>query len=287
MQCHKCGTDNPIENKFCISCGKPLLNSKLNSDWRTFTRRNDSKKNDTIQKNSIQQYVKSKKSMANMSVGLKPLLIAVGVITVSLLIVLAFDLFLWEGISRRPPKETRSDNPLVEAEVFNIASKFICACGKCNEKSLEVCKCGRAVEERQFIRDYAEKNKKKEEIVTALNSKYGFLKTQFAEESKLIDSSKIYEKDQKTLPAANLKKNNIELNKMANLSDKTTIYSAFKCNCGKCGIDELKECDCSLPKGAQEVKKFIDKKISANKYTVQDIIELVNSKYGEKKHKVN
>jgi hypothetical protein len=205
------------------------------------------------------------------------------VIAVSLLAVVALNSLFNKDVDSQYPLETKSSNPLVEAEVFNIASKFVCSCGTCNEESLEVCKCGRAIEERQFIRDYVERNQKKENIVYALASKYGFLKSQFAGEFKQVDKSKIFETNQIIIPNNNLENINIGLNKTASVTDRVTIYSAFRCNCGKCGIDELKDCDCSHPRGAQEVKKFIDENISTNKYTVQEVIELVNSKYGGKK----
>ncbi len=282
--CPSCGVQNLLSSNFCISCGEPLVDEKPGSDRISLTRTNDLKKKNTNTKNNtIPQSQKSKRDRSNISMGMRPLLIAIGVITVSLLAVVALNSLFKKDFDSQYPLETKSDNPLVEAEVFNIASKFVCSCGTCNEESLEICKCGRAIEERQFIRDYVERNQKKENIVYALASKYGFLKSQFAGEFKQVDKSKIFETNQIIIPDNNLENINIGLNKTASVSDRVTIFSAFRCNCGKCGIDELKDCDCSHPKGAQEVKKFIDEKISANKYTVQEVIELVNSKYGGKK----
>ena len=48
----------------------------------------------------------------------------------------------------------------------------------------------------------------------------------------------------------------------ATISDKLTIYSTFNCPCGRCGIDELKDCNCEHPGGAKEIKRFVDEKIS-------------------------
>ncbi len=282
--CPSCGVQNLPSNNFCIACGKPLVNGEPSNDRRALTQTNDHKKNNTnTKKNTIHQSQKSKREIANKTLGMKPLLIAIGVIAVSLLAVVALNSLFKKDVDSQYPLETKSANPLVEAEVFNIASKFVCSCGTCNEESLEVCKCGRAIEERQFIREYVERNQKKENIVFALASKYGFLKSQFAGEFKQVDKSKIFETNQITIPAINLENKKSDLDKTASVSDRVTIFSAFRCNCGKCGIDELKDCNCSHPKGAQEVKKFIDENISANKYTVQQVIELVNSKYGGKK----
>lgn len=282
--CPSCGVQNLPSNNFCISCGEPLVDEKPGYDRIALTQTDDHKKKNTNTKNNtIPQSQKSKRELANKTLGMRPLLIAIGVIAVSLLAVVALNSLFKKDVDSQYPLETKSDNPLVEAEVYNIASKFVCSCGTCNEESLEVCKCGRAIEERQFIRDYVERNQKKGNTVYALASKYGFLKSQFAGEFKQVDKSKIFETNQIIIPDNNLENINIGLNKTASVSDRVTIFSAFRCNCGKCGIDELKDCDCSHPKGAQEVKKFIDEKISSNKYTVQDVIELVNSKYGGKK----
>ncbi len=44
-------------------------------------------------------------------------------------------------------------------------------------------------------------------------------------------------------------------------------------------MDELKECECDHPGGAQEVKQFIDEKIKRGIYTTDKIIEFVEHKY--------
>jgi len=61
------------------------------------------------------------------------------------------------------------------------------------------------------------------------------------------------------------------------------ITEQFKCPCGQCNIEELKECNCNHPRGATEVKGFITNKINENIYTVDQIIDMVNKTYGGKK----
>jgi enamine deaminase RidA (YjgF/YER057c/UK114 family) len=53
----------------------------------------------------------------------------------------------------------------------------------------------------------------------------------------------------------------------------------FKCACGGCGELPLDECQCDMPKGAVEEKSFIRAKL-AEGYTVPQVIELVDKKYG-------
>ena len=55
----------------------------------------------------------------------------------------------------------------------------------------------------------------------------------------------------------------------------------FKCACGGCGELPLAECQCDMPKGAVEEKNFIRDKL-AEGYTVPQVIELVDQKYGHR-----
>jgi hypothetical protein len=55
----------------------------------------------------------------------------------------------------------------------------------------------------------------------------------------------------------------------------------FKCACGGCGELPLAECQCDMPKGAVEEKSFIRTKL-AEGYTVPQVIELVEQKYGHR-----
>jgi cytochrome c-type biogenesis protein CcmH/NrfF len=53
----------------------------------------------------------------------------------------------------------------------------------------------------------------------------------------------------------------------------------FKCACGGCGELPLAECQCDMPKGAVEEKRFIRTKLNEG-LTVPQVIELVDKKYG-------
>jgi cytochrome c-type biogenesis protein CcmH/NrfF len=55
----------------------------------------------------------------------------------------------------------------------------------------------------------------------------------------------------------------------------------FKCACGGCGELPLAQCQCDMPKGAVEEKSFIRTKL-AEGYTVAEVIELVDQKYGHR-----
>ena len=55
----------------------------------------------------------------------------------------------------------------------------------------------------------------------------------------------------------------------------------FKCACGGCGELPLAECQCDMPKGAVEEKSFIRTKL-AEGFTVPEVIDLVDQKYGHR-----
>ncbi len=55
----------------------------------------------------------------------------------------------------------------------------------------------------------------------------------------------------------------------------------FKCACGGCGELPLATCQCEMPKGSVEEKRFIREKL-AEGYTVEQVIEQLDKKYGRK-----
>jgi cytochrome c-type biogenesis protein CcmH/NrfF len=55
----------------------------------------------------------------------------------------------------------------------------------------------------------------------------------------------------------------------------------FKCACGGCGELPLADCQCDMPEGAVEEKSFIRTKL-AEGYTVPEVIDLVDQKYGHR-----
>jgi hypothetical protein len=55
----------------------------------------------------------------------------------------------------------------------------------------------------------------------------------------------------------------------------------FKCACGGCGELPLATCQCEMPKGSVEEKRFIREKLVEG-YTVEQVIEMVDKKYGHR-----
>jgi cytochrome c-type biogenesis protein CcmH/NrfF len=187
-----------------------------------------------------------------------------------------------------PVIESRSGDPRVEAKVLEIASKFICSCGACGEKPLDTCACPKAAEERQFIRNSLQVGQTQEQVIAAVKATYGWMKPEFAakDDSNAAVAAKLK-------PPVIAKQTDAVLTKLASkvgsnarlvtVADRVEVFSHFKCPCGQCGVEELKDCGCSHPRGATEVKAFVDQKIAEGKYALSQVIDLVDKQYGGRK----
>ena len=59
------------------------------------------------------------------------------------------------------------------------------------------------------------------------------------------------------------------------------VAKNFKCACGGCGELPLATCNCDMSKGSVEEKRFIREKL-AEGFTVEQVIELLDRKYGHR-----
>jgi len=59
------------------------------------------------------------------------------------------------------------------------------------------------------------------------------------------------------------------------------VAKNFKCACGGCGELPLATCNCDMPKGSLEEKRFIREKL-AEGLTVEQVIEQLDRKYGHR-----
>lgn len=67
--------------------------------------------------------------------------------------------------------------PTTDPAVTRIAAQFICSCGTCGEKRLDVCSCETAQQERAFIQNQLREGRSETEAADALNRKFGGLKS--------------------------------------------------------------------------------------------------------------
>ncbi len=66
--------------------------------------------------------------------------------------------------------------------------------------------------------------------------------------------------------------------------DETQVIAVaknFKCACGKCGELPLATCQCEMPRGSVEEKRFIREKL-AEGFTVEQVIEQLDKTYGHR-----
>ena len=259
--CLNCETKNNPDAKFCSECGQSL-------DQRANARSKPVNK------------TKHRKNIPPQKTANRPLIIAALAIAVFLIY-----LFMQDNQqssdnqgSQAPvqPAEQKSADPGLEAKVANIAGKFICSCGNCGEEPLESCTCQTAVNERNYIRTALQAGFDSEHIIQSVNQQYGWLKPQFKE--KYGEGKQAFKQKESTLPTLITP----DKAKLASLADRLQIISKFHCPCGQCEFDELKDCECNHPRGAEEVKTFIDTKINEGKYSVNQITELVEQQYGNR-----
>ncbi|MBF8295268.1 MAG: hypothetical protein HW389_1813, partial [Bacteroidetes bacterium] len=231
-----------------------------------------------------------------------PLLVGSLIVGGVILLVLALD--SKTGIQEQerpiPVVESKSTDPALETEVLDVASQFICSCGTCGEQALDVCSCNTAVEERQYIRTSLQSGQSVDQVAVAVGDKFGWVKPEF---SARIDSlarksgrrinatagsgvtkpGELRIPDKKEIGFSEFPLSQSGTTKIATTADRDVIFSKFKCPCGQCGVDELKECGCSHPRGATEVKSFVDEKIAEKKHTIAQVIKEVENKYGGRK----
>ncbi|MEW6702116.1 MAG: zinc-ribbon domain-containing protein [Bacteroidota bacterium] len=296
--CTECGFENDEESNFCQMCGSQLKTETV--------KQNKKERKEVFQPKKKQQHIPKREIYSTLPAGkagssdkfkksyqqpllsqIKPSWIALGVVVVSLLVYLIIKQSTAESSSageRQTPIERVSNNPVIEKGVREIASKFVCSCGTCNAEPLETCTCATAIEERGMIRDYLQQSIDNDKIILAVANKYGWMKAEFASKYK-VEESKIYRANKTgTIKTPDQTLNNAFTSALASYADRELIYFSLKCPCGQCNIEELKECSCSHPGGAKEIKNFIDQKIAEQRYSVQQIVDEVDKTYKAKKN---
>jgi len=276
-KCPECGFDNPVQGKFCARCGAELGRHQIGHQNHRAHR--------------VQQTHRKKDRRAHSKLKWHSVLVALVLLAGVFIFIMNTDLFVKKQTSPAPQfVETRSTDAKLEARVLEIASKFICSCGTCGEKPLDTCTCNRAAEERQFIRNYLEQGQKPEQVILALNNTYGWVKPEFAAlvgdstaKTVAVVKSNLAKADTKGSLQLGAFTNIGGTAKLATAADRLEIFSRFQCPCGQCGVDELKDCGCQHLKGATEVKAFVDATIAEGRFTVAQVTDMVDAKYGGRK----
>ena len=289
--CDVCGFENPPESHYCKSCGARLEQHRTDRPLRPEQVRS-SKPSKYIQ-NAREVSTKrswKKNQSSKRILGLRPAVVTLVFIAGGLVLLFSIQ-SLTKKEEPRPVQltEAKSNDPVLEAKVREIASKFICSCGKCGEQSLDVCSCNTAIEERQVIRNYLQLGQSPEQVIAAVKNNYSWMKAEFssrydssAQTSRIARKLSVPEGFDSPLPDL-ASGNQAFASRIATQADRADILSHFRCPCGQCGTKELKDCECSHPRGSKEVKAFVDSKIAEGKYTVPKVVDEVERKYGGRK----
>jgi cytochrome c-type biogenesis protein CcmH/NrfF len=269
QNCEECGQGNNNETRFCRTCGE-VLNRQ---------RHTPQKKNKVRKSKSNKQA--SKKQQPTYSLSKYPLLLIIVGLTLLFIIINNND----KELSTREysPVQPTSQDFSLERKVIEVASNFSCSCGSCGEEALETCTCGTAEQERNFIRQELQSGKTVSQAIFAVNARFGHLKQEIAgkiEGSGLdLDLSGQKQNDIFSKLSSSASGSDIRI---ATDQDREEIFSHFECPCGQCGIPELRACICEHPRGATEVKLFVDSKIEDKKHTIGEIVDMVEKGYGHK-----
>jgi cytochrome c-type biogenesis protein CcmH/NrfF len=267
--CKECGQENNNRARFCSSCGEVLNRQKPVSWKKTKTRKANpkSQKRNQVQHSSF---------FSRYS-----FLFVIGGLILLFLFINNSDKKVPN--SKNSPIQPVSQDFSLERKVMEVASKFTCSCGSCGEEALETCLCATAEQERNFIRQELRNGKSAVQTIAAVNKRYGHLKPEFTskiEGSNLkLDLSGQKQNDLFSQITSSATGSN---NRIAADKDRDEIFYHFECPCGQCGIPELRDCSCQHPKGATEVKLFIDGKIEHEKYTIGELVDIVEAEYGHK-----
>lgn len=272
--CFSCGFNNPPESRFCARCGIDIKHHRAAKGHHG--RDPQPQPKDRRKRDPVFRWHPAVVGLALLGVG----------ILIAIVLQVTRD---WHTPPRQAPViEAKSQDPKLEAGVMSIAAKFICSCGSCGEKPLEICACERAIEERQFIRNALQAGQAADQIIAAVNATYGWMKPD-SSGRPLSGMSLPTDLPPATASYSLLTARAVDTSgrsgndRIATPSDRDEIFSHFKCPCGQCGMDDLRVCTCQHPHGATEVKAFVDGIIAERKLSVGQVIKKVDQEYGSRK----
>lgn len=197
------------------------------------------------------------------------LAMAYGTVTVAVLVVV----FIQNSKETHPAQQAIPvADRAFDMQVYDVASKFLCSCGSCQDNELASCTCPTAIEEKAFIDDHLKRGVSKSEVIRHVNNQYGHIKSEFV---SLLASPEPTVKS--TMPIVETVMNQPSVFSVEDHVKE--IATRFYCACKQCD-HILAECTCEHPKGAGEMKAFIRLKIAQKRFTTKEIVQAVEQEYG-------
>ncbi len=287
--CPSCGFGNQSFARFCASCGTYLSQPRAERvKFRGEIRPQKSPTQVPITGHGSDRRKVRKEHGGDTILRWHPAAVTLGLLGLSILLILVIQGLTNMGPSKPPELvEAVSNDPTIEARVREIAAKFVCSCGKCGEQPLDTCTCDRAIQERQFIRSALASGQSLEQVVEATMSTFGWIKPEFNDKYAADTSIRQFPSKLKAARELQIQPPSLFSSpaaaEIATVSNRAKILSYFQCPCGQCPSLELSDCNCTHPRGATEVKAFIDKKLTEGKYSVAELVAEVDRVYGGRK----
>lgn len=171
IYCLACGFENKGDARFCVACGAELFHPAKSH-----------KKVSSASKASA-----PKKTVSGNPTRHSP------VFTWGAALILIMALSIGVIVQNRTGSSSPNSvalssvsDPLLEAEVLEVAAKFRCSCQTCGGTPLDECSCDTAIEEKNFIREKLKEGHKTPHIIAMVKETYGWLKPEFEEDANIL-----------------------------------------------------------------------------------------------------
>jgi hypothetical protein len=186
--CHNCGFEIKTAHKFCTNCGSKLepddnfcsiCGEPVRSEPMTESKPKVIKVSSEQKKQKRRKHVKQAPGSDKATK-----IIFYGAVMLAVFFMLIY-FYITQQSARERSRPARREitsirvPPEIEAKVYEVASKFSCGCGACNELPLEKCDCNSAIQEKNFIKELLLKGESVENVIIAVNERYGYLKPEY------------------------------------------------------------------------------------------------------------
>ncbi len=193
MKCQKCGAEAPPGAKFCYNCGSEIkmtynfcsnCGSRLDPEDNFCSICGEEIKPAIVKilhEQKIQKVKRIERKNQNIKNDAVTKAIFYGAIIFAVFVVFIY-FYATRQSTKKQAKPTQVEikvPPEVESKIYEIASKFACGCGACNELPLEKCDCNSAIQQRNFIKDMLMRGKSVDDVIVLVNERYGHLKPEY------------------------------------------------------------------------------------------------------------
>ncbi|NOY57685.1 MAG: zinc-ribbon domain-containing protein [Calditrichaeota bacterium] len=197
MECRSCGHENQEDTKFCTQCGAELEKDTRESKYcprcgmkNTTAARFCSDCGQSLSQNQAassrapkQRPPQKRRNKAKNAKEHKTSSSAVTIVFVAIIAIVSIIVVKKYTSNHEPqrisPVQTTSLNPLADAQVLSVTSKFRCSCGTCGGTPLDECSCPTAENEKKYIARILAGGMNVDAVIARVDSVYGWIKPEF------------------------------------------------------------------------------------------------------------